>query len=60
MAGIRDKLIHDYFGVDLQVVWQTVQEDLPPLRAQMVHVIADLVAEENDDANGAHNDTAPP
>ena len=27
VRGIRSKLIHDYFGVDLEVVWKTVQED---------------------------------
>lgn len=31
MAGTRDKLIHDYFGVNLEVVWKTIHEDLPPL-----------------------------
>jgi len=33
MAGMRDKLIHGYFGVDLRVVWKTLQVDLPPLKA---------------------------
>lgn len=32
MARMRDKLIHDYFGVNLRVVWKTVQEDLPRLQ----------------------------
>src|SRR3989338_10787006 len=29
IAGIRDKLIHHYFGVDLDIVWQTIKKDLP-------------------------------
>jgi uncharacterized protein with HEPN domain len=32
-AGMRDKLIHDYHGVDFKLVWQTVLEVLPELRA---------------------------
>lgn len=36
MAGVRDKLIHDYVSVDLEVVWRTVAEDLPPL-LPMIH-----------------------
>ena len=31
MTGMRDKVIHDYFGVDSAVVWRTVREELPPL-----------------------------
>lgn len=31
MVAMRNKLIHDYFGVDLEVLWRTVQEDLPRL-----------------------------
>jgi len=32
MAGMRNKLIHEYFGVNLIVVWHTITEELPPLR----------------------------
>jgi len=35
MAGIRDKLIHGYFGVDLDAVWDTVTEDIPRLKAMI-------------------------
>ncbi len=42
MAGMRDKLIHDYIGVNLAVVWRTVQEDLPRLRPKLEEIIAEL------------------
>ena len=32
MAGMRDKLIHEYFGVNLRIVWDAVQKDIPPLK----------------------------
>jgi uncharacterized protein with HEPN domain len=35
IAGMRDKLIHHYFGVDLNIVWNTIQEAIPPLKKQM-------------------------
>ncbi|MBI5189085.1 MAG: DUF86 domain-containing protein [Nitrospirae bacterium] len=31
MSGMRDKLIHEYFGVDLAIVWLVATEELPPL-----------------------------
>jgi uncharacterized protein with HEPN domain len=39
MAGIRDKLIHDYTSVNLEVVWKTIIEDLPSLIPQIDRVI---------------------
>lgn len=32
IAGMRDKLIHGYFTVDFEKVWETVKRDLPPLK----------------------------
>lgn len=32
MAGMRDKLIHDYLGVDIDVIWQTIAQDLPVIK----------------------------
>ena len=32
MAGMRDKLIHNYMGVDLDAVWKTIEDILPSLR----------------------------
>jgi len=37
----RDKLIHDYFGVDLEKVWLTTQEDLPVLKEQVIGILRD-------------------
>ena len=32
IVGMRDKLIHGYFGVDLDAVWKTIKEDIPTLK----------------------------
>ena len=37
--GMRNRIVHDYFEVDLEVVWQTVQQDLPALRTQIVELV---------------------
>ncbi|MDW7732247.1 MAG: DUF86 domain-containing protein [Methanolobus sp.] len=40
IAGMRDKLIHVYFGVDLEEVWNTAKRDLPGLK-RVVNMILD-------------------
>lgn len=36
---MRDKLIHHYTAVNWEVVWKTVQDDLPELERQMRHIL---------------------
>jgi uncharacterized protein with HEPN domain len=42
MAGMRDKLIHGYFGVQLDVVWKTIKERLPEVQPLVVEALAKM------------------
>ena len=42
MAGMRNKLIHEYFGVDLSIVWTVIKIELPPLRPKIEHLLKKL------------------
>ena len=39
IAGLRDKLIHGYFGIDLELIWEIVKKDLPPFKEQIEKII---------------------
>jgi len=41
MAGMRDKLTHDYFGINLIVVWKTAIEDLPALEPVISRIVSE-------------------
>lgn len=42
MAGMRDRLIHFYFGVDYGLVWSTIQERLPQVKPQIEQILRDM------------------
>ena len=42
MAGMRDKLIHEYHGVDLEIIWTVITEEIPPLRDHFVKILKEI------------------
>jgi uncharacterized protein with HEPN domain len=41
MIGMRNKVIHEYFGIDEEILWKTVKEDLPVFKGKIAKVVAD-------------------
>ncbi len=42
VSGIRDRLIHDYFGIDYTIVWDVALNKLPELRVELYHLLKKL------------------
>lgn len=42
MAGMRDKIIHEYFGVRLELIWEVIKKDIPKLKPLIEKVLIDL------------------
>jgi len=45
MARMRDKLIHFYFGVDYEIVWKVVKEELPKLKPKIERILIEVEQE---------------
>ena len=42
MAGMRDKLIHDYFGVNLEVIWKTATNEPPSIEPELRRIVGEM------------------
>ena len=42
IIGLRNRIAHAYFNIDLGIVWETVQEDLPPLKEQVKLILREM------------------
>jgi hypothetical protein len=38
IAGMRNKVVHEYFGVDEEILWKTIEEDLPIFKEQILKI----------------------
>jgi uncharacterized protein with HEPN domain len=41
MAGMRDRIVHEYDNVDLQIVWDVVMKDIPHIKPQIQQILKD-------------------
>lgn len=43
IVGLRNLLIHEYFGIDIKLVWQVIQNDLPRLKENIQNIFGNLI-----------------
>lgn len=41
VVGLRHRIVHEYFGIDLEIIWQILQKDLPELRQKIIRIMGD-------------------
>lgn len=42
MASMRDKLIHEYHGIDLEIVWEVIKKEIPPLQSKFEKILKEI------------------
>ncbi len=42
MKGMRDVLVHEYFGVEVKILWHAAKKNLPPLKKQLQSLLVDI------------------
>jgi len=51
MAGMRDRLIHAYFGVDYKLVWEAIKAEIPGMKLKLQEVLTELEGKGEDVSN---------
>jgi uncharacterized protein with HEPN domain len=41
VVGLRHRIVHEYFGIDLELIWQILHKDLPGLKQKITQIISD-------------------
>ncbi|HUT46353.1 MAG TPA: DUF86 domain-containing protein [Sedimentisphaerales bacterium] len=41
VVGLRHRIVHGYFGIDLEIIWQILHKDLPELKRKISRIISD-------------------
>jgi len=42
IVGLRNRIVHEYFGVDLQIIWQIIKKDLPAFKNSLIYIRSEL------------------
>lgn len=51
MAGMRDRLIHAYFGVDYKLVWEAIKAEVPSMKLKLQEILTELEVKGEDVSN---------